>query len=305
VTQPPTSVYVGVPQAGGKLADGAAKIAFHRLVSANAFWDDRYKEFRRPGRHAWSGAIALDSAGFVAMMSGGYRWTVDDYVEFVARTSCADAELPGLPSPWAWWSAMDYCCEAEIARDRATVISRIDRTVETLAETLEVVDYWRECEGIPGLIDPMPIVQGRTVDDYLRCADRLAEVMRQSGRDGLPGLIGVGSVCRRELSGREGLIPIVTALDATLPNGVRLHLFGVKGDAVTKLGTSLSRVKSLDSMAWDFSARMSAREERKKGAVVVNNIERRLSFLSRWYSSQLTKVKQATEPTPQLSLFGG
>lgn len=297
-----TAVYVGVPKAGGRLAEGAARIAFHRLVSANAFWDKRYQVFRQPGPHAWKGAVALDSAGFVAMKAGGYRWAVDDYVEFVALTSCADPDLPGLPSPWAWWSAMDYCCEAEIARDRSAVLGRIDRTVETLAETLEVVDYWRDEEGVPGLLDPMPIVQGRTAEDYLRCAQRLGEVLQAAGRDGLPRVIGVGSVCRRQLTGREGLVSIVRALDAELPAGVGLHLFGVKGDVVGRLGGSLARVASLDSMAWDFRARKSAQEERVDGAKVSNTVARRLGFMGRWYAGQLRKVREASRPPAQLSL---
>src|SRR3546814_17495744 len=72
----------------------------------------------------------------------------------------------------------------------------------------------------------MPVIQGRRPDDYERCLDGLALDY------GLTPLIGVGSMCRREVSGPEGLIAVFDHLDRILPKGVMLHGFGVKGTAL-------------------------------------------------------------------------
>lgn len=286
-------VYAGVPKIGGKLANAAALIASHRLISAGACWDQRYGRFTFPDLSAWRGSVALDSAGFVAMRQGGYRWTVADYVEFVALTRCSDG-FGGLPSPWAFWSAMDYCCEPEIAGDREAVEARIRLTAESLAETLENVDYWREEEGVRDLSDPMPILQGRTPADYAASLAQTLQVLEAAGRDGLPELVGVGSVCRREIHGPEGLIAVLEELDRVLPEGVRVHLFGVKGDLVAHLGARLlARIGSIDSMSWDFRARCSANEERAEGATVSNTVDRRIGFLSAWYRGQKAKIAAA------------
>ncbi len=167
-------------------------------------------------------------------------------------------------------------------------------TIASLGVTLACVDQWRE-EGAEGLPDPLPILQGRTVADYVRCADGLTRELRAAGRDGLPDLVGVGSVCRRHLHGPEGLLPILSGLDRALPSHVRLHLFGVKGDVLANLHWMQRRIGSVDSMAWDFAARMEARK-----AGVSCTVGRRASAMRDWYKRQLDKVA----PPNQLALFG-
>ena len=52
----------------------------------------------------------------------------------------------------------------------------------------------------------MPVLQGRTPSDYIRCLDALEGLM-------LPGtVVGVGSMCRRPIHGPEGLIAVVERL---------------------------------------------------------------------------------------------
>ncbi len=112
----------------------------------------------------------------------------------------------------------------------------------------------------------MPVLQGWKPDDYLDCANRMGA---------LPALIGIGSVCRRQISGPDGLGAIIEALDAALPSGVRFHLFGVKGAALAELGPC-DRIASIDSMAWDFDARYT----RNGGP---STLEHRAECLVRWY----------------------
>jgi len=44
------------------------------------------------------------------------------------------------------------------------------------------------------------------------------------GHDGWPALVGVGSVCRRSLSGENGLMRVLDTLEGVLPTHVRFRL---------------------------------------------------------------------------------
>ena len=300
-------VRVGVPATGGGLWAAAADARAPVLVSAGALWDKHRARFRAPGVPVWIARdVALDSAGFVAMRHhGGYPWSVEQYVEMVVRgrglakrRQDCDDDVMGLDTPWTWWSAMDYCCEPEIAGDPGIVAERVDRTVASYLECFEVAESWRR-EGVTDLDDPMPILQGWRPDDYMRCAAELTLTIERAnpctcpdeecdaewhrGHKGLPDLVGVGSVCRRELGGPEGLVAILRALDSALPAHVRFHLFGVKSAAVEVL-RGHPRIASVDSMAWDAGARRSA-----KGAP--NTVERRGEALADWYRGQRERVR--------------
>lgn len=272
-------VRLGLPKVTGSLVHEAPGPI---LVSAGALWEPEARRFRAPPVPMWWRDVALDSAGFVAMTHhGGYPWTVEQYVELVVRgrglslrPDDRDDDMLGLGAPWTWWSAMDYCCEPEIASNRAEVDRRIDLTVSSYVDCLAAANAWRE-EGVTDLDDPMPILQGRTPDDYARCARDLeaaidaenpctcpagdedcdAEWHRSTA--GLPELVGVGSVCRRPLRGPEGLLAVVGRLDAVLPPRVSLHLFGVKSAALGVLAGH-PRIHSVDSQAWGYAARREA-----------------------------------------------
>src|SRR3546814_6160062 len=99
----------------------------------------------------------------------------------------------------------------------------------------------------------MPVIQGRHPGDYERCAEALAHMTERTG------LVGVGSMCRRPVHGADGLIAVVDRLDQILPMRTRLHLFGVKGDAIPYLTAFAHLVASIDSQAYGVSARNAAR----------------------------------------------
>jgi hypothetical protein len=228
------------------------------LLSANALWDHRRGRFRLPSPRLAGADIALDSAGFVAMIRyGGYRWPVQDYAALAAAW------------PWAWWAAMDYCCEPEIAADRGEVIRRVHLTAERLADCIEAAE---EAASPP----PMPVLQGREPDDYALSAGLTAEAI--AGR--WPALVGVGSVCRRAVHGPDGLFAVVARLDRELPPGVRLHLFGVKGAALARFH-DWPRVASTDSQAWDLAARWRCRKSGESCTAEVRAEEAAL-----WLASQ-------------------
>lgn len=259
----PVEVMVGMPKPTGGLRD-EAPVGATILVSANALWNDAKREFRLPDPAPY-GNIALDSSGFVAMKRyGGYRWDVSEYVEFAST------------KPWKWWAAMDYCCEPEIAEDRAEVQRRVDLTVETLAECREYVTYWQEVEGVHWATQPMPVLQGWRAEDYRRCVAGVNKVL--GGK--WPEVVGLGSVCRRKLHGPDGLLALLDEMDLVLPAGVRLHLFGVKSTALDKIGKH-PRVASTDSCAWDMDARMKACKAGKS-----NTLAHRGEVMRAWYDKQ-------------------
>lgn len=258
---------VGIPKPGGQLVRHARHRGYPTLFSANALvredrsrtGADRVIGWQHDLRDLESLAdAALDSAGFVAWARyGGFRWSVEAYVELAGRL------------PWSWWAQMDACCEREIAGDADIVRLR-------QAETLRLLDRCRNRAAQVGVKPPMPVLQGATVEDYVWHARR----MDFAGEK----LCGVGSSCRRPLGGRDGLAEVIRALDAELPAGVRLHLFGVKSAGIAALGAH-PRVESVDSQAWDLRARVLAREAGKSSTMA-----HRCEVMDRWVSS----VKQTS-----------
>lgn len=244
-------IRIGIPASFRHFAAVAAELGAPILVSANAFW--RNGRFALPKTAFEAADVALDSAGFVAMVCyWGYRWTLGDYVELAKRLA---------PT---WWAAPDYCCEPEIASNRQEVLERVTRTAFKL-------DWARQVASDRDVSPPMPVLQGWLPDDYLRCAEMIPD---------LPALIGVGSVCRRQLTGPAGIVNVVARLDTALPRGVKLHLFGVKGTAIAAM-RGHPRILSVDSQAWDFAAR---REKERDGMNF--NLAYRSNHLRRWYGAQ-------------------
>ena len=295
---------VGIPHRGGKLAFHAFNEGFPVMVSANAFWDAEKGCFRVPEATDLSELdVALDSAGFTAMklwkakgqqqgMAGIFPWSYEQYVE-----------LASLLSP-SWWSQPDLCCEPEIAQDQAAIDYRINATATLLEGVLRVVYAWQNelaktCSAsvvANMLTPPVPVIQGWSASDYLRSLELLSAVWErwQPWLDA-PLLIGVGSVCRRNLHHpTHGLYAILSALEGKLPQGARLHLFGVKGASLSEV-KMLDWVASADSMAYDFGARIKARQ-----SGLSNTTAHRSSEMSRWMMT--ARSRMSAQPGDQLRL---
>ncbi len=243
------------------------------LISANALssWSSRR------GWREWTGwrlnqlananglaALDLDSAGFVAMARyRGFPWSVDDYFRLASAF------------PFRRIASLDYCTEAEVAADREEVLDRISRTIRAN----------RDCGARAadlGLRDRlMPVIQGRQPSDYERCVDALSLSLQ-------PGtVLGVGSMCRREIAGPEGLVAVIEHLDRILPPGVTLHAFGVKGSALPYLSAFAGRIASIDSQAYGVAARRDAYRRRvsKTDHLVAEHMER-------WARQQFRRLAQ-------------
>ncbi len=260
--RPGALLRVGIPTPGGKILAAARRAGYSVLFSANDFMvrnkDGEVVSVRKPDPKQFCGLdAALDSAGFVAMSRyRGYPWTIEQYLDLVESW------------PWAWYASWDQCVEPEIASSKIDVLFR-------LAETCRLLSEVRMQARDRGLPDPTPILQGWEVDHYRWSLDHLPLAS-------WPKLLGVGSMCRRQVHGPNGILAIVEALDRELPSGVGLHLFGVKGDALRFLSDH-PRITSVDSMAWDFSARRQhpiGRTAEKRIGVMHEWVRRNASQLS-------------------------
>jgi len=169
-----------------------------------------------------AGRYVLDSGGYTAMdeFGGEFPWTVSEYHEW-AR-AMYDAH------PFEWVAPMDLACE-ESFDEEISVAERVDRTIEN---TLALLDH-----------DPaypvLPVLQGRTVEEWLSCYDRL----RDHGVD--PEYAGVGTLCRQTSGAR--IKEIGRAL-RTRTDIEAFHGFGVKATAFT----AGAQFETADSQAWSW-----------------------------------------------------
>lgn len=284
-------IVVGLPHLSrGAILDRAQALQVPALISANCLsrWSDA------PGWRQWQGwrlgqlanaqglaSLDLDSAGFVATRAyGGFPWTVDAYMDLAEAF------------PFRRIASLDYCTEAEIAGDREEVLDRISRTIRANRDC-------RERAADRGLLDRlMPVLQGRSPSDYERCGEALWQSMT-------PGtVVGIGSMCRREIAGPEGLIAVFEHLDRVLPAGVRLHGFGVKGSALPYLTPLSHRIASIDSQAYGISARREALRHgiAKTDALVADHLERWLCVQHARLRGPAAPLQQATAaPVPAAS----
>lgn len=266
------TVRVGLCQPSGSIASAMEARGLPVLVSANAFFDHRARCFREIPVQLADLDVALDSAGFVALSRyKRFPWSVRQYVHFAFNKG------------FSWWSAMDACCEPEISADRSTILNRVRATADLLRVCQ--IEYVRLLDLIPEGRDstgfPMPILQGWLPEDYERSA-ALTD-FELGGK--WPEMVGVGSVCRRRLSGPDGLWRVLERLDTILPPQVKLHLFGVKGRAIEFL-RDYPRVVSIDSMAFEFQARMDAMKSREAKTVL-----KRVACMDQWIDRQLHRTR--------------
>lgn len=178
------------------------------------------------------GRWALDSGGFTELsMYGGWRTSEHEYATDVLRFH---EEVGNLD----WVAPMDWMCEPHmLAKTGLTVAEHQRRTVDNYSRLRFGFDQ-------PLVI---PVLQGWTADDYLRCW----ELYHQAGVE-LEWLdtVGVGTVCRRQNTAEAGRI--IRVLDQLTLSPV-LHGFGVKLTGLESFGDAL---QSADSMAWSYAARM-------------------------------------------------
>lgn len=204
---------------------------------------------------------ALDSGGFTELsMHGGYQTSVVDYRDEIVRVADGVGRLE-------WASPQDWMVEpAMLARTGFDVAEHQRRTTENVLELRML--------GTP--VPVIPVVQGWTLDDYLRHVDEYAA----AGIDlTAEPLVGVGSVCRRQHTAEvEEIAATLAAL------GVRTHLFGAKGDGLVRYQ---HHATSADSLSWSYAGRRRPMPDCTHKAKNCANCRR---FALDWRERMLTKV---------------
>lgn len=177
-----------------------------------------------------AGRWAMDSGGFTEIsMHGRWRTGPGEFVAQVRRIIDGIGRAPDFVAPQDW-----MCEPVMLAKTGLTVAEHQQRTVANLLELRQLAPE----------VPWMPVLQGWTLADYLRCADLYAA----AGVDLVAEpIVGLGSVCRRQATSEiDGIV-------ATLHGrGLRLHGFGVKTGGLADYGPELS---SADSLAWSYDAR--------------------------------------------------
>jgi hypothetical protein len=189
---------------------------------------------------------ALDSGGFTELsMHGEWRTTPEQYVTAVRRY---DREIGQLD----WCAPQDWMCEPWIVAKTGLSVAEHQR--RTVASYLQLRDLWFDAEEAtwpaelgqmdrdPEFCPFMPVLQGWTTEDYLRCWDLYDQAC--VNLEGVP-LVGLGSVCRRQATSEiEQLVRRLQPLP--------LHGFGIKTSGLARYGHLLA---SADSMAWSAAGR--------------------------------------------------
>jgi hypothetical protein len=173
---------------------------------------------------------ALDSGAFTELAKHG-RWATTE-AAYIADVHRFRAEVGRL----AWVAPMDWPCEpAMLTRTGLTIADPRRRTVD---------NFVRLRDRLGELV--APVIQGWTLDDYLRCWEQYHAAGVDLERE---PTIGVGTVCRRQDTAEAGTI--VRRLAGQLL-GRQLHAFGVKVSGLASFGDVLA---SADSMAWSYNGR--------------------------------------------------
>ena len=171
----------------------------------------------------------LDSGGFTELSLNG-KWTISPgaYVKEIYRYQDEIGKL-------AFCAQQDWMCESEILEKTGkSLVDHQELTVENMVKLLSIDD------SLPWI----PVLQGITLDDYLRCWEKF----HSRGIDlSSFSLVGLGSVCRRQhTSETENIIRRLHS------EGLSIHAFGMKKNGIKNCFNILT---SSDSMSWSLQAR--------------------------------------------------
>lgn len=216
---------------------------------------------------------SLDSGGFTEVTThGGWRVDARAYASEVARYQ---AEIGMMD----WAAPQDWMCEADALKATGLSIAKHQELTTTNFVELRSID-----PSIPFV----PVLQGWDADDYLRHADAYG----RAGVDLSSGIVGVGTVCRRQ--GTRTAVAILGRISRHIP-GISLHGFGFKKQGVAAASKLLA---SSDSLSWSYCAR---REEPLPGHKhkACNNC---LEYALAWRAS-LVDALAASDDALQTELF--
>lgn len=273
----PVEVYLGIPDARPDYVQACRDLGAPIMISGSAFarpWTTAMREasinhpgFKAPPSVRFAGIrVALDSMGFTAMrLWGGYPVTPEQYFHDLAKRF-----------EWSFWSSQDLCCEPEVSSSGEETVARI---MESAWRYDVLCDLTKATKGVKL---PMKILQGWDWHHYLISA----EAMNVTDAD---RVIGIGSICKRQRGGPDGVLSIIERLDAELPKSVRFHLFGVTSTVLEELANH-PRVASMDSQAWGLAMRKAQPTGRSNAMAI--------EYMARFYRAQQRHIARGGQGFP-------
>lgn len=114
--------------------------------------------------------------------------------------------------------------------------------------------------------------------------------------------VGVGSICR--LTELDGVVERITQLEDLAAQGLRLHGFGIKTDALPLIGHVLA---SADSMAWSANVRYNARRNpiRLPGCTHAGDCRNCYQYAVTWREKVLARLRDPDAGGDEVDLFTG
>ena len=212
--------------------------------------------------------LLIDSGGFPSsFIHNGYDRSDLEYLHFVRKVR-AD-----------YFVLRDYPCEPQILQKYSvTAKDQIHRTLEHHLELLELY------ERLEIKAQPIPVIQGWEIDDYIYCID----LFKEHGLIDRFDYIAIGSTCRRYQV--KTTQQIILTVREELPSRIKLHAFGVKLSVLDNKAV-WDALYSADSSAWDFIARWKSLRTSDDTSLLSYNLAlnylAKIENLRRIFSSQL------------------
>lgn len=207
-------------------ASGSSRKALRELHEPNVMLN-----YATKNNQPWDGIdrLFIDSGGYSFMKGKGEYGTSDaEYLDFLKEH---EPELYAL---------RDYPCEPDVLDEHdRTVRDHQRRTTERHVSLLNLLEDGE----IVG--QPLSVIQGWTIDDYLTHVEELRD------HDALTDYVGIGSVCRRNQEAE--IRRIVLAVRDAVPPGTKLHAFGVKS-SVLRYPDVRHALASADSQSYEMQA---------------------------------------------------
>lgn len=163
----------------------------------------------------------IDSGGFNVMDNYGtkFPWEVEEYHTWLDRHK----------DQFEWAAVMDYACEERFD----DLFDKQERMEMTISNTIEHFDKNPDYK-------VLPVLQGRSYEDYLWSIDKLVEF-------GIPvDHVGLGTVCR--LSNSKKIVELEEKIRENTPVET-IHGFGVKINAFKQN----AMFETADSAAWNYA----------------------------------------------------
>jgi hypothetical protein len=269
--------YLGVPEPSWLgHCDGVPK-----FVSVARF--DRYttEGDRWPVRSASS--YAIDSGAYIALTGRNKRVPWFDDPDVYGGKILRFIDNTGYPPEFA--AIQDFPCEPNAQRATGlTVRDHQDLTTDSYEWLI------REFPMVPWI----PVLQGEKPGDHVVHAKMYAD----RGIDlAACHRVGVGSICR--LTELDGLVERIRQLEDLAAQGLKLHGFGIKTDALPLIGHVLA---SADSMAWSAHVRHNGCRNpiRLPGCTHAGDCRNCYRYAVHWREQVLASLTARKGPTPML-----